>query len=164
MLYTAPDKLPYSFNQPSIFLAGGISNCPDWQSEIIQKLDTANFDVINPRRNMGFEKTGDSAKFQIEWEYNALKKVDYCTFWFPKETLCPITLYELGKMSMRASDGNVQIIVGWHEDYQRAFDLQVQLDLMGINESYIKILGPGWNNFVDGLVSRWGQKENSLDH
>ena len=40
----------------NLFLAGGITNCPDWQSELIKKLKNLkldyNLNVYNPRRKI----------------------------------------------------------------------------------------------------------------
>ena len=33
---------------------------------------------------------------QINWEYLALRKASYISFWFAAETLAPITLFEYG--------------------------------------------------------------------
>lgn len=158
MLYTAPDPLPALFSRPSVFIAGGISNCPDWQSTLAHSLDTQLYDVVNPRRNTGFDRTGNTAGEQIAWEHSALAKVDSCVFWFPCETLCPITLFELGKLLVRASQKSVRLVVGWHPDYQRAFDLQVQIALEHIPLSHMMHAAPGWDEFVNVVAQHWGHK------
>ena len=48
------------------------------------------------------------------------------SFWFPEETLCPITLYELGKIAM----SNKVMFVGTHPNYKRRFDVIKQLQLV----------------------------------
>ena len=98
MLYKSPDPLPFAFQRQSVFIAGGISNCPDWQNEMSAMLDTSLYDVVNPRRAGGFDRTGVTAEEQITWEHRALSLIDACIFWFPCETLCPITLLELGEL------------------------------------------------------------------
>ncbi len=40
---------PHSL-KPTLFLAGGISICPDWQTELIAKLKHTNWTILNPRR------------------------------------------------------------------------------------------------------------------
>ena len=35
---------------PSLFLAGGITDCPDWQDEAIAMLRGSPLTVVNPRR------------------------------------------------------------------------------------------------------------------
>mgnify|MGYP003332922469 FL=1 len=155
MLYTSPDPLPPSFRNPSVFIAGGISNCPDWQSEIISVMNTEKFDVVNPRRNTGFDHTGAIAEAQITWEYTALARVDSCIFWFPKETLCPITLFELGKMLTRAKYHDLQLAIGWHPEYQRAFDLSVQINLSDPFSDSVKYHGAEWDRFKNYIKETW---------
>jgi hypothetical protein len=156
MLYRAPDQLPPSFENPSVFIAGGISNCPDWQTEIISVMNTEKFDVINPRRDTGFDKTGAIAEAQITWEHRALSMVDACVFWFPCETLCPITLFECGSMLQKAAYHSVQLVIGWHPEYQRAFDLEIQIGLRTDAKAHILHYGPGWDEFVSVVKKSWG--------
>lgn len=156
MLYKSPDKLPALFSRPSVFVAGGISNCPDWQSEITSFMDTTLYDVVNPRREIGFDTTGAIAREQIEWEHQALSKVDSCIFWFPCETLCPITLFELSKQLLRAKQQSVRLVVGWHPDYKRAFDLEVQIELEKISSDYVLHADAGWDEFVKAVKKHWG--------
>lgn len=111
-----------------IFLGGGISNCGNWQREMIQRFKS--FDdsliLINPRR-ADFDITNpDMSSEQIEWEYDHLHRSSAVLFWFPYETLCPITLYELG---VHAAAGT-KIFVGCHPGYQRKFDVEKQLSLV----------------------------------
>jgi len=107
-----------------LFLAGGISNCPDWQEEAIVLLDEVEGIAYNPRRTAKF--TENIAGEQIEWEHSALRNSATVLFWFPAETLCPITLFELGVFSQRK---DTPIFVGTHPDYQRKFDVIKQLEL-----------------------------------
>jgi hypothetical protein len=157
MIYTAPDILPQSFPLRSVFIAGGISNCPDWQSEICSMIRTDKFDVVNPRRETEFDRTGATAEQQITWEHNALLLVDDYIFWFPQETLCPITLFELGTVleRLRHETGKF-ILVGWHPGYQRGFDLQVQIEL-ALGTSYNLLhAGPGWDDFAGAIKRYYG--------
>lgn len=107
-----------------LFLGGGISNCPDWQQEIITYLADAPGIALNPRRSGEF--TEDIADEQITWEYHALRTASTVLFWFPKETLCPITLLELGVFTQRTQ---TRLVVGTHPDYGRRFDVIKQLEL-----------------------------------
>ena len=68
-----------------LFLAGGISNCPDWQAELIEKIkDLPGLTVYNPRRKNFPMDDPKAAEAQITWEYNKLKGVDGILFWFSK--------------------------------------------------------------------------------
>lgn len=107
---------------PSVFLAGGITDCPDWQAEVVAGLEDTNLTVVNPRRAdfpMGDPNAG---RVQIAWEHTMLRRTRYVAFWFPCETLCPITLYELGAWSMTTKP----MVIGVHPDYARKLDVQVQ--------------------------------------
>lgn len=114
---------------PGVFLAGGISDCADWQSDAVKILESMlggfDYTVINPRRK-DFDTSDKSAsRIQIDWEYRYLRLSDVVLFWFPDETLCPITLYELGAIAMT----HKPLAVGCHPKYKRLEDVQVQLEL-----------------------------------
>ena len=156
MLYQSPDILPFSFARPSVFIAGGISNCPDWQTEMASVMNTDMYDVVNPRRVGGFDRTGVTAKEQITWEHHALELVDSCIFWFPEETLCPITLLELGKMLHKAASHSVRLAIGWHPNYQRAFDLEVQIALEKSAVNYVIHAESGWDALCMTVKKAWG--------
>ena len=119
----APDtgeNLPPGF---SVFLAGGISGCPDWQKELVDKLRDTDLIIYNPRQAhfpMGDKEAGLR---QIKWEAHYLEKPSCIIFWFPMETICPIVLFELGSWSMTEKP----IFVGCHPDYSRRFDVETQL-------------------------------------
>lgn len=115
----------------SIFLAGGISNCPDWQGPVATKIAAeTNAIVYNPRReDFDMESYEYISRAQIAWEYHALRLSKVNLFWFPCETLCPITLFELGAAIPRIHPG--ALMVGTHPDYQRRFDIIEQAKLAG---------------------------------
>jgi hypothetical protein len=114
-----------------VFLAGGISNCPDWQTimkDLIHK-NCPGLVPLNPRR-MNFDVNAkDVHDEQIKWEFDALRASSVIIFWFPKETLCPITLYELGTWSILHKLHGSDIIVGTDPEYARAADVKTQLSL-----------------------------------
>ena len=134
ILLTAPSKLDISAiatKVPSVFLAGGISNCKDWQSYIVSELDRIwkkhDYIVYNPRREKFDIKDESVSAEQIAWEYWYIRQADIVTFWFTAETLCPITLFELGSTICRA--GQQKIIIGIDPNYQRKFDIEKQVEL-----------------------------------
>lgn len=113
----------------SLFMAGGITNCPDWQQAMRELLKDSGYMLLNPRRaDFPIGEPG-AAQEQIEWEYNMLRRAEYIMFWFPKETICPIVLYELGAWSMTGK----HIFVGVHPDYQRRQDVEIQTKLVRPN-------------------------------
>lgn len=121
----------------SIFLGGGITGCPDWQQEAINQFGSYSLDdliLLNPRRST-FDITDPTmSEFQIKWEAHHLKHADAIIFWFPCETLCPITLFELGKHAQKGD----RIFVGCHPDYARAFDVKHQLSLIP-SQAHVKV-------------------------
>jgi hypothetical protein len=128
---TCPDRIPsrdVSTLQTYLFIAGGISGCPDWQKEMLLRFKHIDdgLTLINPRRtSFNIEDPAESA-FQIEWERLHLDLADGVIFWFPFQTVCPITLFELG---VAAAD-YIPIFVGCHPAYSRKFDVEKQLSLI----------------------------------
>ena len=113
-----------------IFLAGGITNCPDWQTDIIAKLRGSriitDLDIYNPRRkNFPIHEPNASLE-QIKWEFEKLKTADMIIFWFSRGSLNPIVLYELG---MWGNSRNTKIIIGTDTEYERRRDVIIQTNL-----------------------------------
>lgn len=109
----------------TVFLAGGISNCPNWQKDLANILKDVNVVLFNPRRD-DFDIRDDAvSKVQIEWEYSYLKRASAISFWFPSESDCPITLFELGAWAATRKP----IFVGVHAQYRRRLDVRTQLSL-----------------------------------
>ena len=115
----------YEGNERSLFLAGGISNCPNWQPDLVKLLEDTNLVILNPKRTHFPTDNLNIEEEQIAWEYNHLAKASAVSFWFPRETLCPITLYELGKQST----GKKPLFIGVYTDYQRRKDVEIQTRL-----------------------------------
>lgn len=127
MLYVeALDVLKAGVRGKSVFLAGGITNCPDWQQEMVELLGDTDLILFNPRRKDFPIGDPDAAMEQIKWEHDHLRVADMILFWFPCETLCPIVLYELGAWSMTSK----KIFVGVHPDYKRRPDVEIQTGLI----------------------------------
>ena len=137
-VYQAPDKVDWfdTAKKKSIFLAGGITGCPNWQFDMIWELNNlansglyelGGLVIFNPRRD-DFDVNDSKATIeQIKWEHKCLEKCDICSFFFPaSDTDQPITLYELGKNKSMHS-----CVVGIQEGYKRAEDVRVQLTLDG---------------------------------
>jgi nucleoside 2-deoxyribosyltransferase len=113
---------------PALFLAGGISHCPDWQTEAAELLrDVPGLTVLNPRRSaFDLADPAAAAAEQIAWEYAHLRRADVVLFWFaPGGSVQPITLYELGVHVTRG----VPLAVGADPAYPRRLDVEVQLSL-----------------------------------
>jgi hypothetical protein len=133
----------------SVFLAGGITGCPEWQAELIHRL-TGTVDnstvILNPRRpNFDMANSSWLTNEQIEWEYDYLKLADHKLFWFPKESICPIALFELGKELGR---GGINMLIGCDPEYSRIVDIQLQCKL-----EYKDVI-VGFDNFVQEACKR----------
>ena len=129
VILKSPAALQPNVNR-SIFLAGGISNCWDWQEGVAVKIASAVDDCIiyNPRReDFDMSAYEEVSRQQIIWEYHALRMSSVNLFWFPAETLCPITLLEYGSAMERLHPG--ALMCGTHPDYQRRFDVKMQNEL-----------------------------------
>jgi hypothetical protein len=108
-----------------LFMAGGISGCPDWQAEFVPMVVDTPWTLVNPRRKNFPIHDPSAARAQIEWEHRHLARANARMFWFPRETLCPIVLFELGAWSKVSG----LMFVGVHPDYQRRQDVEIQLEL-----------------------------------
>lgn len=118
----------YTGQLPIVFLAGGITGCPDWQSTATDLFDDLPIAVANPRRaNFPIHDPGASGS-QILWQYDHLNRAAVKLFWFPASgpTPQPIALYELGKHAA----GDSRITVGADPNYIRRADILIQLHLL----------------------------------
>lgn len=115
-------------NGLKVFLAGGISNCINWQNQICEKLITEqkltdinkNVIIFNPRC-----KEIPKEEPQVKWEYEKLKDADIIGFWFSYGSLNPITLFEYGSHIK----SNIIIVVGCHTNYERKTNVIIQTKL-----------------------------------
>lgn len=110
----------------SLFLAGGISGCRDWQSEIVSKLYPLDIILYNPRRKNFDISNKNITVEQITWEEEKLRQADIIAFYFCRETSCPITLYELGVANATRYK---PVIIGMDPDYSRREDVEIQTRL-----------------------------------
>jgi hypothetical protein len=115
----------------NVFLAGGITNCPDWQAVLIDMIKdykriTEDVVVYNPRRKNFPIGDPNAAEQQITWEYEHLKNADIIIFWFSVGSLNPIVLYELGRWG---NSSDKMIIVGIDPKYERKQDVEIQTKL-----------------------------------
>jgi hypothetical protein len=108
-----------------IFVAGSITGVPDWQNEYIGLLKEEDVILFNPRRKAFSIDRPESAEEQISWEHKYLRRANAISFWFCKETIGPIVLYELGAWSMTAKP----IFVGMNPEYSRRRDVEIQTRL-----------------------------------
>ncbi len=115
----------YTATDPAVFLAGGITDCPDWQLVARDLLADAPCVVLNPRRADFPIHDPGAAAGQIDWEFRHLRLADVVLFWFPASTsVQPIALYELGAHAAMGKP----IAVGTDPLYSRRMDVALQLE------------------------------------
>jgi len=133
-------------NEVTLFLAGGITNCPEWQKDIIKRLKDLSSDklvVYNPRRD-NFPINDSSASYgQIQWEFDKLNKVDIFSMYFTSGISDqPICMYELGRyisiMQQRFPiDWENRIIISVEDGYKRKQDVIIQTELACGNKIHV---------------------------
>lgn len=124
---TCPQQYTPETGRRSIFLAGGITGCPDWQSEIAQTplARVHKIDFLNPRRQEFDVSNPAATEEQIRWEFDHLRIADAILFWFCAEQIQPIALFELGRWSGTSKP----LFVGCNPLYPRRLDVVEQLKL-----------------------------------
>jgi hypothetical protein len=127
-VFTSPEiyNPPPKQRRICLFLAGGITNCPNWQQDVICQFEHVDIDIFNPRRKEFNINDSSISRVQIEWEYHLLNYADAILFWFCKETVQPIVLFELGSY-LRSYK---QLFVGVDPLYSRAQDVDIQSKLV----------------------------------
>ncbi len=114
---------------PSLFLGGGISNCENWQYAFLFNLykhrEKSPLVVFNPRRD-DFEYTDENLRQQTLWERRHIHMADAILLYFPKETLCPITLVELGLV---LGMPHKELFIGFEQGYQKTKEVVEQIKL-----------------------------------
>lgn len=80
----APHAWQAEEGQRSVFLAGGIVNCPNWQANAIAAIGDYYPDalILNPRRSYFDVSDPRQTDIQMEWEVTNLRKVDVALFWY----------------------------------------------------------------------------------
>lgn len=154
-----PDSLTAGdLRNDCLFLAGGISGCGDWQTEMKNLLKSQkNLVVVNPRR-INFDKTKISDLEQISWERIHLTNCNLISFWFPEETVCPITLFDLGYcVSYQESHpwplGGMKVFYGCHPNYSRISDVKTQILLSNKNSGQFGAMATSIEDLTNQVIS-----------
>ncbi len=142
-----PDE--YAGPGPAVFLAGGITGCPDWQAQARQLLADVPVTLINPRWPVFPIDDPDAGPGQIAWEFRHIRAADLVLFWFPDSGPTipqPIALYELGYCAAAGRP----MVVGADSQYVRCLDVVLQL---GHARPELAV----WSSLktVCGEVARW---------
>lgn len=120
----APEPLTSRLSDgPVVFLAGGITDCPDWQATAIEALAHDHVVLLNPRRPTFDAADPAAADVQVRWEYGHRwhEQLSFMLFWFPASpSVQPIAMLELGEALARPE---LPIVVGAEPNYPRYQDL-----------------------------------------
>jgi len=131
---------------------------------LVEKLKDYNVTIYNPRRNNFDINNPKVSEEQIKWEHKYLHESNILVFYFAQETLCPITLFELGAALERNIYTTIKqdIIVYCEPEYSRKFDVELQIKLAMKNakelsegfwtpDDYFVSLHDNYDDFVDEL-------------
>jgi len=131
---------------------------------LVEKLKDYNVTIYNPRRNNFDINNPKVSEEQIKWEHKYLHDSNIIVFYFAQETLCPITLFELGAALERNiyTTYKQDIIVYCEPEYSRKFDVELQTKLAMKNarelsegfwttDDYFVSLHVNYDDFVDEL-------------
>jgi len=135
------------------FLAGGITNCWEWQNEVIKQLDSFTQDprikldhlnIYNPRRkNFPIDDPNASTE-QITWEFNNLQKMKIFSMYFCGNTVSdqPICFYELGRNLevFRANNDLDHVVITVEGDFKRVQDVVIQVRLVVGNDFSVTVV------------------------
>lgn len=139
----APNDYERQRHDVICFLAGGITDCPDWQTEVVESLlrmerndiDLSQLVIMNPRRE-NFPINDPSAnEEQIQWEFKWLEECDIFSMYFaPGESVQPICMYELGRNILRMQQKYMvswqdHLVISVADGYKRSKDVLVQANL-----------------------------------
>ena len=140
IIITAPEPLNIRDDDVVVFLAGGITNCPNWQKEVIDLLQRSvsrysNLVILNPRRDNFPIDDPNAAEEQITWEFNALERCTVFSMYFSDgNSDQPICMYELGRNIVRMQmkypiDWQDRLIISTSYGYKRYSDVLIQTEL-----------------------------------
>lgn len=119
----------------SVFLAGGITNCKEWQNDVINELLYDKVSIFNPRREHFDVSDKSESNRQILWEYEHLEQMNIFSMYFCNDNSDqPICLYELGRNVVRMqnrfpSDWQKRIVISVEDGYRRKHDVIIQMSL-----------------------------------
>lgn len=133
LVVTAPHLYIPRHDEITVFLAGGISGCRDWQKETIEHLrefvgkGDDQVVIYNPRHENFDIKNRFATTDQITWEYQYLNQVDIFSMYFVGgDQIQPICMYELGRYTKPYDE---QQVISVEREYMRTDDVIIQIAL-----------------------------------
>ena len=131
------------------FLAGGITNCAEWQDEVIKELESMegldHLVIFNPRRKNFPIHDPNASNEQITWEFNNLEQMDIFSMYFAytEKSDQPICFYELGRnivrMQNRFDDIDDRIVISYEDKFKREQDVVIQSQLANVPTGCIHV-------------------------
>lgn len=135
---TAPEKFDDGLlafdGKITVFLAGGISECWDWQKAVIDAIEKSGFDtdklvIFNPRREKFDINDKSASAEQIKWEFKALELCNIFSMYFCESiSVQPICMYELGRY-LGPGGRYKNTIITAESGYKRLYDVIAQTNL-----------------------------------
>lgn len=128
----------------SVFLAGGITNCKEWQKAVIEELKFEDISIFNPRQEHFNISDKNVSYKQISWEFEHLEKMDIFSMYFcNNDSDQPICMYELGRNIVRLqnrfpNDWEKRIVISVEDGYRRVADVLIQTELATLNKVFIE--------------------------
>lgn len=125
-------------NQITCFLGGGITNCRNWQNEVIEELfklseeeDLKDLVIYNPRRQ-NFDINQIKAEDQIKWQFERIEKSHLFSMFFcgGTDSPQPICFFEYGKQLVARSNKTGTLIITAQKDFVRFEDVYIQTHIM----------------------------------
>jgi len=133
---TAPEYYVPTREEITIFLAGGITDCENWQKEVIDYLkslpeeNTDKLVIFNPRRDK-WPKSSDTEEIrrQINWEADYIRHADIFSMYFTntEKSDLQFCFYVLGRYAGVYSRG--KDIISYQEGFKRALDVEFQMSI-----------------------------------
>lgn len=163
---TAVENYELDDNEVVVFLAGGITNCPNWQENVINELRSSedeleNLVVINPRRENFPIDDPNASNDQITWEFNALEACDIFSMYFcdsPSDQ--PICMYELGRNIYKKSEEDEsyekRIVITCEKGYKRRGDVEIQTELATKGKVSVNVVdGTGYYSHANAIIESY---------
>lgn len=107
LIYAPDPSAKLLSSRQKIFLAGSIEmgTAENWQDKVIMALSDLNIEILNPRRtdwDASWEQSIDNPKFkeQVDWELDNITNADFVLMYFDPKTKSPISLLELGILTI----------------------------------------------------------------
>lgn len=149
----SPARIKNIHRLPTLFMAGGITGTSDWQVDFLKMFEGEEIMIFNPRR-LDFDASNKEMEVhQITWEHLHLVKADAISFWFTPETLCPITLFELGTVINK--NHSQRVFIGCHPEYKRLRDVEIQTRLRNPAIEVVQSLSE-----LSEQIKAWARKVN----